>query len=107
MLTSSTNTNKAILCSLHMHESQISRNSKIIDLINRKLNLQSSYSANLLEILNFKSHIELKLTETDALINNISNILQEHRLDKVSKLAIDKQGLSKIVEGIISMHKIL
>ena len=68
MLASSTNTNKAILSSLHLHESQINRNSKIIDLINRKVNLQTSYSANLLEILNFKAHIELKLTETDNLV---------------------------------------
>ena len=107
MLASSTNTNKAILRSLHMHESRISRNSKIIDLINRKINLQTSYSANLLEILNFKSHIELKLTETDNLVDKINNILQEGRLDKVSELAIDKNSLSKIIEGIILKHRIL
>ena len=84
-----------------MHESQISRNAKIIDLINRKINLQTSYSANLLEILNFKSDIELKLTETDNLVDKINSILQEGRLDKVSELAIDKISLSKIIEGII------
>ena len=61
----------------------------------------------MLEILNFKSHIELKLTETDNLVDKINNILQEGRLDKVSELAIDKNSLSKIIEGIILKHKIL
>ena len=107
MLDTGINANNALLRSLHMHESRLADYGHAMENLSGRIQSQQSYAEPLLEVLNFKSSLDLKLSKTDKILSTAENILQEGRYDRVSEMAIDVTSLRKIVENIILKHRIL
>ena len=107
LIKTDTDTNRAILNSLHLHEGRIDAQEQSIEWVMGRISAQQSYAETLLEVLNFKARSDLHLAKADAVISNMENILQEGRLERVSETAIDSSSLSQIIEKIILKHRIL
>ena len=102
-----TDTNKAILSSMHFHDGAITANTEQIALAMDRINLQANKATRMLEILNFKTKIDLHMARVDHELQKASNILQDGRLGRVSENSISKNHLAAIIDKIILRQRIL
>ena len=107
VLRKSTETNKAILSSLHFHDEKIAANTNQLAVAMNRLNLQAGKATRMLEILNFKAKVDLMMVQVDQQISKAINILQDGRDGRVSENSISKANLISIIESIILKQRIL
>ena len=72
-----TQTNRPLLRTLNLHDSQINSHTESLAVLRRDISKKKYYTQNLLEVLNFKLKTELQLTILDSLNTRVSTNLQE------------------------------
>ena len=107
VLKKSTETNKAILSSLHFHDEKITANTNQLAVAMNRLNLQAGKATRMIEILNFKAKIDLMMAQVDQQTDKAINILQDGRNGRVSENSISRANLVGIIEKIILRQRIL
>ena len=63
-----------------------------------RINLQANKATRMLEILNFKTKIDLHMARVDHELHKASNILQDGRLGRVSENSISTDHLASIID---------
>ena len=106
-LKKATETNKAILESLHFHDREISNTTQQLAIAMNKLNLQANQATQTLEIFNFKSKIMLNMAQVDQEVNRAANILQDGQHGRVNENSIKLAHLNAIIDKITIKQRLL